>query len=179
MSGFLMSLFSSKSTKEEKPLVLVVEDNELQSDLITKLINETGLYRALTAYNGYDAFEILTIHQRGFDFLSNKIACILLDWQMPKMHGEKFLKLLREKENRSPFKRHIPIVIISAYDDRERRRIAEDPELGLASAYLQKPFSEDQLLNILKRIVINKEAEVLRELLIEQRAREAQEYKKP
>lgn len=174
-----MSLFSSKSTKEEKPLVLVVEDNELQSDLITKLINETGLYRALTAYNGYDAFEILTIHQRGFDFLSNKIACILLDWQMPKMHGEKFLKLLREKENRSPFKRHIPIVIISAYDDRERRRIAEDPELGLASAYLQKPFSEDQLLNILKRIVINKEAEVLRELLIEQRAREAQEYKKP
>lgn len=174
-----MSFFSSKSTVEEKPLILVVEDNELQSELTAKLINETGLYRALTAYNGYDAFEILSLHQRGFDFLSNKITCILLDWQMPKMHGEKFLKLLREKENRSPFKRHIPVIIISAYDDRERRRIAEDPELGLASAYLQKPFSEDQLLNILKRIVINKEAEVLRELLIEQRSREAQEFKKP
>jgi CheY-like chemotaxis protein len=174
-----MSLFSSKSSVEEKPLVLVVEDNELQSELITKLINETGLYRALTAYNGYDAFEILSMHQRGFDFLSNKITCILLDWQMPKMHGEKFLKLLRDKENRSPFKRHIPVVIISAYDDLERRRIAEDPELGLASAYLQKPFSEDQLLNILKRIVINKEAEVLRELLVEQRSREAHEFKKP
>lgn len=174
-----MSFFSTKSSTEEKPMVLVVEDNELQSELISKLINETGLYRALTAYNGYDAFEILSMHQRGFDFLSNKISCILLDWQMPKMHGEKFLKLLREKENRSPFKRHIPVVIISAYDDRERRRIAEDPQLGLASAYLQKPFSEDQLLNILKRIVINREAEVLRELLIEQRSRDAQEIKKP
>jgi len=174
-----MSFFSSKSSIEEKPLILVVEDNELQSELISKLINETELYRALTAYNGYDAFEILSMHQRGFDFLSNKITCILLDWQMPKMHGEKFLTLLREKENRSPFKRHIPVVIISAYDDRERRRIAEDPVLGLTSAYLQKPFSEDQLLNILKRIVINKEAEVLRELLIEQRSREAQEFKKP
>lgn len=173
-----MSFFSSRSTIEEKPLILVVEDNELQSELITKLINETGLYRALTAYNGYDAFEILSMHQRGFDFLTNKITCILLDWQMPKMHGEKFLKLLREKENRSPFKRHIPVVIISAYDDRERRHIAEDPILGLASAYLQKPFSEDQLLNLLKRIVINKEAEVLRELLIEQRSRDVQELKK-
>jgi CheY-like chemotaxis protein len=174
-----MSFFSTKSSVEDKPMVLVVEDNELQSQLISKLLNETGLYRALTAYNGFDAFEILSMHQRGFDFLSNKISCILLDWQMPKMHGEKFLKLLRAKENRSPFKRHIPVVIISAYDDRERRRIAEDPELGLASAYLQKPFSEDQLLNILKRIVINKEAEVLRELLIEQRSRDAQEIKKP
>ncbi|PCJ43415.1 MAG: hypothetical protein COA71_00650 [SAR86 cluster bacterium] len=174
-----MPFFSSKSTIEEKPLILVVEDNELQSKLTAELINETGLYRALTAYNGYDAFEILSMHQRGFDFLSNKITCILLDWQMPKMHGEKFLKLLRDKENRSPFKRHIPVIIISAYDDRERRRIAEDPVLGLASAYLQKPFSEDQLLNILKRIVINKEAEVLRELLIEQRSRETQEFKKP
>ncbi len=173
-----MSFFSTKSISEDKPMVLVVEDNELQSELISKLINETGLYRALTAYNGYDAFEILSMHQRGFDFLSNKISCILLDWQMPKMHGEKFLKLLREKENRSPFKRHIPVVIISAYDDRERRRIAEDPNLGLASAYLQKPFSEDQLLNILKRIVLNREAEVLRELLIEQRSRDAQEIKK-
>ena len=174
-----MPFFSTKSSTEEKPMVLVVEDNELQSELISKLINETGLYRALTAYNGYDAFEILSMHQRGFDFLTNKISCILLDWQMPKMHGEKFLKLLREKENRSPFKRHIPVVIISAYDDRERRRIAEDPQLGLASAYLQKPFSEDQLLNILKRIVINREAEVLRELLVEQRSRDAQEIKKP
>lgn len=174
-----MSFFSTKSSVDDKPMVLVVEDNELQSQLISKLLNETGLYRALTAYNGFDAFEILSMHQRGFDFLSNKISCILLDWQMPKMHGEKFLKLLRAKENRSPFKRHIPVVIISAYDDRERRRIAEDPELGLASAYLQKPFSEDQLLNILKRIVINKEAEVLRELLIEQRSRDAQEIKKP
>ncbi len=176
-----MAFFSRnrQTSESDKPLVLVVEDNERQSRLITSLINETGLYRALTAFNGYDAFEILSMHQRGFDFLTNKVSCILLDWQMPRMHGEKFLTLLREKENKSPFKRHIPVVIISAYDDSERRRIAEDPVLGLASAYLQKPFSEDELLVILKRIVINKEAEILRELLIEQRARHLQESKKP
>ena len=173
-----MSIFSRKNTEDSKPLILVVEDNERQSKLITEIINETGLYRALTAYNGYDAFEILSMHQRGFDFLTNKISCILLDWQMPKMHGEKFLRLLREKENRSPFKRHIPVVIISAYGDSERRMMAEDASLGLASGYLLKPFEEAELLNILKRIVINKEAEILRELLVEQRSRWVEEFRK-
>jgi CheY-like chemotaxis protein len=96
---------------------------------------------------------------------------------MPKMHGEQFLKLLREKENRSPFKRHIPVVIISAYGDSDRRMMAEDSTLGLASAYLLKPFDEDELLSILKRIIINKEAEILRELLIEQRSRWTEEFK--
>ena len=175
-----MSIFSKRNSDEiiEKPLVLVVEDNERQSKLIADIINETGLYRALTAYNGYDAFEILNMHQRGFDFLTNKISCILLDWQMPRMHGEEFLKLLREKENRSPFKRHIPVVIISAYGDSERRLVAEDSILGLASGYLLKPFEESELLAILKRIVINKEAEVLRELLVEQRSRWIDEFRK-
>ncbi len=174
-----MGIFSSKkNTEDDRPLVLVVEDNERQSKLITQIINETGLYRALTAYNGHDAFEILSMHQRGFDFLTNKISCILLDWQMPKMHGEKFLTLLREKENKSPFKRHIPVVIISAYGDSERRMLAEDSTLGLASAYLLKPFDELELLNILKRIVINKEAEILRELLVEQRSRWIEEFRR-
>ncbi|MDT8398663.1 MAG: response regulator [Pseudomonadales bacterium] len=173
-----MRLFSRKVTGDDKPLILVVEDNERQSKLITQIINETDLYRALTAYNGYDAFEILTMHQRGFDFLSNKIACILLDWQMPRMHGEQFLTLLREKENKSPFKRHIPVVIISAYGDSDRRMLAEDSTLGLASAYLLKPFEEAELLNVLKRIVINKEAEILRELLVEQRSRWIEEFRK-
>lgn len=173
-----MKLFSRKNTEDEKPLVLVVEDNERQSKLICDIINESGLYRALTAYNGYDALQILSMHQRGFDFLTNKIACILLDWQMPRMHGETFLKMLREKENRSPFKRHIPVVIISAYGDEERRMLAEDSSLGLASGYLLKPFEEAELLNILKRIVINKEAEILRELLVEQRSRWVDEFRR-
>lgn len=172
-----MSLFNKQNT-DEKPLVLVVEDNERQSKLIVDIINETGLYRALTAFNGYDAFEILSMHQRGFDFLTNRIACILLDWQMPHMHGEEFLRKLREKESRSPFKRHIPVVVISAYGDAERRMLAEDATLGLASGYLLKPFDEAELLNILKRIVINKEAEVLRELLVEQRSRWIDEFRK-
>ena len=87
----------------KRPFVLIVEDNQRQSELIASIIEETGLYQILTAGNGEEAIKRLAEYERGFDFLSNKISCILLDWQMPKMHGEAFLRQLREKEKRSPY----------------------------------------------------------------------------
>lgn len=173
-----MGLFSASSKIPEKPLILVVEDNQRQAELISQIITETCLYQTLLAGDGHEAMAVLAKYERGFDFLSNRIACILLDWQMPNMHGETFLRLLREKEHKSPFKRHIPVVIISAYGDNELRMAAEDSSVGMASAYLLKPFDEGELLHTIKRIVIDKEGEIMRELLVEKRSRWLQEYKK-
>ena len=160
---------------KKKPLILVVEDDQLQSDLVVEVINETGRYQAIAAYDGEQALQILKDHQRGFNFLSNRIECILLDWQMPKMNGEVFLKTLRTEEGASPFKRHIPVIIFTAYSDKERQFLARDPTLGLASGYILKPFEEEELLGLLERIVIHKEAEILREILIERDQRWARE----
>lgn len=167
-----------RRNEKPKPVVLLVEDNQRQAEMTRELIAETGLYQVLVAGNGEEALAELARHERGFDFLSNRIECILLDWQMPKMHGETFLRLLREKEKRSPFKRHIPVVIISAYGDNELRMLAEDSSIGMASAYLLKPFDEGELLYTLKRIVIDKEGEIMRELLVEKRSRWLQEYQR-
>jgi CheY-like chemotaxis protein len=156
-------------SKSTLPKILLVEDNQLQAELTAAIIRETGLYEVFTAADGIEAFKELAKHERGFDFLTNGISCILLDWQMPNMDGATFLKTLRSKELKSPFKRHIPIVILSAYGDNQMRLKAEDSTLGLASAYLTKPFEESELLHILKRIAYDKEAEVMREILIEQR----------
>ena len=158
-------------TLPPKPRVLVIEDNKVQADLIAQVVREPGLYEVMVAHNGKEGLDILSRYERGFDFLTNSITCILLDWQMPEMNGEEFLRTLRAKENRSPFKRHIPVVIITAYDDEELRLLAEDSALGLASAYLLKPLDERELLQVLKRIVIDKEAEIMRELLADQRSR--------
>jgi|GEM_PF-89691 CheY-like chemotaxis protein len=164
--------------KTELPEILLVEDNQRQSELFAAIIRETGMYKVITAANGEEALAVLEQHERGFDFLTNGIACILLDWQMPKMHGEKFLKLLRQKEQKSPFKRHIPVVIITAFGDNDLRMVAEDSTYGLASAYLLKPFEEAELLQTVKRIVFDKEAEVMRELLVEQRSRWVKELER-
>ncbi len=151
------------------PKILLVEDNQLQAGWTAKVIEETGLYNVFIAYDGRQALDELGRHERGFDFLTNDIACILLDWQMPNMDGAQFLKVLRAKELKSPFKRHIPVVIISAYSDNELRLKAEDTTHGLASAYLTKPIEESELLHVLKRIAYDHEAEIMRELLLEQR----------
>lgn len=164
--------------KIDLPKILIVEDNPRQSELFAAIIRETGLYNVITAANGEEALAELEKHERGFDFLTNGIACILLDWQMPKMHGEAFLKLLRQKEQKSPFKRHIPVVIITAFGDNDLRMVAEDSTYGLASAYLLKPFEEAELLQTVKRIVLDKEAEVMRELLVEQRSRWVKELER-
>jgi CheY-like chemotaxis protein len=163
---------------KKKPLILVVEDDRQQSELVIEVINETQRYHAIPAYDGEEALYTLKAHQRGFNFLSNSIECILLDWQMPKMNGELFLKTLRTEEGSSPFKRHIPIVIFTAHNDKERQVLAKDPTLGLASGYILKPFEEEELLGLLERIVIHKEAEILREILIERDQRWARELNK-
>ena len=163
------------SRKTSKPKVLLVEDNKLQADMTAAVIAESGLYDVLIAYNGIKAFDVLARHERGFNFLTNEIACILLDWQMPQMDGTSFLRELRTREAKSPFKRHTPVVIVSAYGDNELRLKAEDSSHGLASAYLTKPIEESQLLHVLKRIVFDKEAEIMRELLLEQRLKLQQE----
>jgi CheY-like chemotaxis protein len=173
-----MGIFSGASKAPQKPLILIVEDNLRQSELISEIINETGMYETLRAGDGEEAMAVLARYERGFDFLSNRISCILLDWQMPRMHGETFLRLLRAKEHKSPFKRHIPVVIISAYGDNELRMVAEDSSIGMASAYLLKPFDEGELLHTIKRIVIDKEGEIMRELLVEKRSRWLAEYQK-
>jgi len=159
----------------QKPLILVVEDDRQQSELVVEIINETEQFQAIPAYDGEEALAILKTHQRGFNFLSNRVACILLDWQMPKMNGEEFLVKLRKDEGSSPFKSHIPIVIFTAHNDMERQTLAKDPTLGLASGYILKPFEEEELLGLLERIVIHKEAEILREILIERDQRWARE----
>jgi CheY-like chemotaxis protein len=168
-----MSWFSP--VKYELPPVLLVEDNKRQAELTAQVIRESGLYEVLVAHDGKEALDILALHERGFDFLSNAISCILLDWQMPNMSGDMFLRLLRQKEHKSPFKRHIPVIIITAYGDNHLRMLAEDSSLGMASAYILKPFEETELLQSLKRVVYDREAEIMRELLIEQRSRWLQE----
>ena len=150
---------------KQKPKILVIEDDRRQSELLIELINDTDLYDPIPAYNGREGFSCLKENRRGFDFLSNKIACILLDWQMPEMNGEQFLTQLREQESRIPFKRFVPVVVLSAYSDKERWELATNPSLGMASSYFVKPFDEALLINVLYRIVYQKEAEILREML--------------
>ncbi len=83
------------------------------------------------AGNGLEALERLSLHP---------VDLIILDLNMPDMHGVDLLRFLRQ----SPALTSIPVVVLTTRDDKESRE--EALQLGVAH-YLTKPFEPSQLLN--------------------------------
>ncbi len=140
-------------------LVLVIEDHSVQNEKICNIVSKAG-YQAIQAFNGVEGLKQLEKYRRGFGFLTNAIACILLDWNMPKMRGEEFIRILRKQEHEKSFSRYIPIIILSAYNDLDKKHLAVSDD-GMAAAYLTKPFEPEELTALLCRIIQHQENEVL------------------
>jgi DNA-binding response OmpR family regulator len=108
----------------EQALVLVVDDNEMHRDMLSRRLERQG-YQAIMAEDGVQALEMLPQHP---------IDLVLLDIMMPRMNGYEVL----EKAKQDPALRHIPIIMISAVDDLDS--VVKCVEMG-ADDYLFKPFN--------------------------------------
>ncbi|MCB9750316.1 MAG: response regulator [Myxococcales bacterium] len=123
---------SARPTKEEprkarsvveKGRVLVVDDNELNRNMLSRRLERDG-HDVKIAENGREALEML----RGEEF-----DLILLDVMMPEMDGYEVLERLHADDRL----RGIPVIMISALD--ELSTVVRCIELG-AEDYLPKPF---------------------------------------
>lgn len=112
-------------------LVLVVDDDESIRDLVSIQLMMGG-YEPVTAENGEKALVIA-----GRD----RPTLILLDIALPGLHGHAVLDELRKSEDT----RQIPVVIISAFRDRETIEKAEAKGIH---AYIVKPFDGDRLMSV-------------------------------
>lgn len=109
---------------ELTPLILVVDDNELNRDLLQRRLHQQNLH-VETANDGQQAIDI--IEQKKFDM-------ILLDIMMPGINGYQVLEYIKSKAHLV----HIPVIMISAIDEMDS--IVKCIELG-AVDYLTKPFN--------------------------------------
>jgi FixJ family two-component response regulator len=111
----------------EMPLISIVDDDEGIRQALKSLIDSVG-FRA----------EVFDSGEKFLDspYLS-QTDCLIADVRMPGMTG------LELQDRLSAAGHGIPIVFISAHDDREAR--ARGLRAG-AIDFLQKPFSEDSLL---------------------------------
>ncbi|WP_292389177.1 response regulator [Methanosarcina sp. UBA5] len=89
------------------PEILIVEDNLLNLMIEADLLKSFG-YESKRAKNGFEALEILS---------EAKIDLILLDMELPKMHG---LELLQEIKL-NPETRSIKVVAVTGYSDPESK----------------------------------------------------------
>ena len=120
--------------------VLVVDDNEMNQDLLSRRLAAEG-YGVATAADGRAALEL--IRQQNFD-------AILLDIMMPNMDGYQVLDILKSDATLA----HVPVIMITAIDDVDS--IVKCIELG-ADDYLPKPVNPVVLRSRLGACLVKKQ----------------------
>ena len=108
--------------------ILLVEDDEDLSEVLADLLKDCG-YRVATAGHGLEALNYLA----AADQLP---SLILLDWMMPVMDGEEFV---RQKARRPPIAA-VPVFLLSARGDPPASMVA----LGIQRVF-RKPLLFEQL----------------------------------
>lgn len=108
-------------------LIAVVDDDESICRSTSLLLQSFG-YRA-AAFASAEGFRTSA--------LLRDTSCLILDVQMPDLNGLELQSRLTAEGC------SIPIIFITAYDNKESHRQAME---GGAVAFLRKPFSDEQLL---------------------------------
>lgn len=127
-----------KNMEAQKPVILVVDDNEEILDFIADDLSEK--YQVLTAKNGIEALEILH-HEI--------IQLVISDVMMPKMNGFELCEAIKSAIDFS----HIPVILLTAKNTLQSK--IEGLELG-ADAYVEKPFSPEFLQVQISSLIKNR-----------------------
>lgn len=110
-------------TEPAQSVILVVDDNEVNCDLLTRRLARKG-FATEAACDGFKALEWLA---------NNHCDLVLLDIMMPGMSGIEVLKKVRETRNGT----ELPVIMATAKDTRED--IVDALNLG-ANDYVTKPL---------------------------------------
>jgi two-component system cell cycle response regulator DivK len=115
--------------------ILYVEDNEFNRKIVRHLLGRTS-YRLLEAVDGEAG--VAAAHEAVPDL-------VIMDIQLPKLSGLEATRQLRA----DPTTAAIPVIVITSFalaGDEEKAR-----EAG-ASAYLAKPYSPRELLQMIRQL---------------------------
>ncbi len=120
--------------KQEETKVLIVDDSTTVRQVTSRFLKRNA-FKTLTAIDGLDALQIME-HELP--------DIVLLDIEMPRMDGFQVV----EKMKQSDKLKNIPIIMITSRSGEKHRLRAM--QAG-ADAYLNKPYIEEDLLNLLKK----------------------------
>ena len=131
MDAFDLDIVKGKSDNQlasEKPIVLVIEDNQDVLSYIASCLSDR--YELLFAHDGQQGIEIA---------IQSVPDLIISDVMMPIKDGYEVCAYIKSQE----VSNHIPIILLTAKATQEEKRIGLS--IG-ADAYVTKPFDEQELL---------------------------------
>ncbi|MHB9023263.1 MAG: sensor histidine kinase [Armatimonadota bacterium] len=144
---------AARSSLPEESYLLIVDDNEINRDLLSRRLEAEG-YRVAVACDGREALAMIALRPP---------ELVLLDVMMPEMDGFQVLQALKS----GPL-RDLPVIMVSALDEVDS--VARCIEMG-AEDYLAKPF-EPVLLrarvgaSLEKKRLRDREAQLFAELQV-------------
>ncbi len=118
--------------------ILVVDDHEAHRELMRSALADAG-FSVATAACGAEALEWVR---------SGAVTLVLTDQQMPRMSGLELLRALRE------LRPQLPVVMVTGYGTVES---AVDAMRAGAADFIQKPFSPEELLLVVRRVLRHQE----------------------
>lgn len=126
------------SFEQEKPLVLIIDDNKDIQQLVSQLLNTD--YNIITASNGREGL------RRACKYVPDLIIC---DVMMPVMDGLECCRRIKSEVTTS----HIPVLMLTACSMDEQRVQGYDSG---ADGYLAKPFSGAVLKSRCASLIANR-----------------------
>jgi two-component system chemotaxis response regulator CheY len=115
--------------------ILTIDDSASIRQMVAMTLKGAGL-NVLEAGNGLEGYNTAT---------TNTVHAVVTDLNMPVMNGLEFLKKFRQH----PSGKGIPVILLTTESDEELKRQAR--ESG-ATGWIVKPFKQDQLLAVIKKV---------------------------
>ncbi len=116
--------------------IMTVDDSASVRQMVNFTLKQSG-YEVIEASNGADALEKLKKKQ---------IHMLITDVNMPELDGISLVRKVRE----NPSYRFIPIIILTTEFQGDKKR--EGKAAG-ATGWIVKPFSPDQLIAVVKKVM--------------------------
>jgi chemosensory pili system protein ChpA (sensor histidine kinase/response regulator) len=130
----LSALLQMEPTQlDSRPMALVVDDSLSVRRALSLLIEDIGM-EVRTAKDGFEAIDVIN---------DKTPSLVLVDLEMPKMNGLELTEHLRAREAT----RDLPVIMITSRTTEKHRALARTAGV---SSYVMKPFSEDELLEIIR-----------------------------
>lgn len=120
-----------------KKSILIIDDSESIREVITLGLSNAG-YNVIAGINGKDGLRLLNENPA--------VKMIITDLNMPEMDGLTFLKEVRRNE----VFRFVPIIILTTESQEAKR---QEAKLAGATGWIIKPFANDKLLTVVKKVI--------------------------
>lgn len=140
------SELSKMVLKQGLPEVLVVDDDDFITDMLSYLLNGMGV----CTRTAQSAEEALAVCDKLL-FAQRKIAMVITDFNMPNMNGAELATMLRAEEYK-PILKDTPIIVLTAQDEASTKQ--ECLRAGITE-FLAKPIMTKDLKRLLDTYVMS------------------------